>query len=165
MENNANNSAPGVSRRQFIKTSSLVAASAAATVSFPSVLQAQGKQPIRAVIIGLGGRGGGAGSDFLEAVKLTGADGKIVAVADLFPEQANRGTKAPFNLPADKCFSGFNAYEKVLEIPDVNYAILATPPGGSFQGVCRGGQECVYGKASGRGRHRYSGRVCGGGRS
>ncbi len=128
MQTDPSKSSP-VSRRHFIKTSSLVAASAATAASFPSVLHAQGKQPIRAVIIGLGGRGGGAGNDFLEAVKLTGVDGKIVAVADLFPEQANRGTKAPFNLPAEKCFSGVNAYQKVLEIPGVNYAILATPPG------------------------------------
>ncbi len=129
MQTNPSNAAAPVTRRQFIKTSSIAAASAAAAVSFPAVVRAQSGQPIRAVIIGIGGRGGGAGSDFLEAVKLTGADGKIVAVADLFPEQASRGTKAPFNLPADKCFSGFDAYQKALEIPGVNYAILATPPG------------------------------------
>src|SRR5437868_7540652 len=101
-----------VSRRQFIHTSSLAAATAAAAVSFPYVLRAQGKQPINAVIIGLGGRGGGAGANFIEAVKNTGVDGKIVAVADLFPDQAKRGTEKPFNLPEDKCFSGFDAYRK-----------------------------------------------------
>jgi len=54
--------------------------------------------------------------------------GKIVAVADLFPEQAKRGNEH-FDVHADKCFSGFDAYKKVLEVPGVNYAILATPPG------------------------------------
>src|SRR5512142_1453196 len=88
------------SRRQFIKTSSLVAASAAAAASFPAVLSAQGKQPINAVIIGIGGRGGGAGGDFLNAVKATGVEGKIVGVADIFPGQAERGSKN-FNVPAD----------------------------------------------------------------
>ncbi len=29
----------------------------------------------------------------------------------------------------DQCFSGFDAYKKVCSIPDVNYIILATPPG------------------------------------
>jgi predicted dehydrogenase len=127
MQNQSDNATSAVSRRQFIKTSSLVAASAAA-VSFPSVLLAQNKQPIRAVIIGVGGRGGGAGRDFTEAVKNLGVDGKIVAVADLFPEAARRGTEN-FGVPANKCFSGFDAYQKALEEPGVNYAILATPPG------------------------------------
>jgi len=129
MQNDPTNPSSAVSRRQFIRTSSLVAASAAAAANFPGVLGAADKQPINAVIIGLGGRGAGAGQDFLEAVKITGADAKIVAVADLFPEQARRGTEKPFNLPADKCFSGFDAYEKALTLPGVNYAILATPPG------------------------------------
>jgi myo-inositol 2-dehydrogenase / D-chiro-inositol 1-dehydrogenase len=128
MLNNPSNASPAFSRRQFIKTSSLVAASAAAAVSFPAVVRAQGKQPINAVIIGVGGRGGGAGENFREAVKNLGVDGKIVAVADLFPEQAMRG-KENFGVPEEKCLSGFDSYRKVLEIPGVNYCILATPPG------------------------------------
>jgi predicted dehydrogenase len=115
-----------VTRRQFLKTS--LAASTAAAVSFPAVLHAQAKQPIRAVIIGVGGRGGGAGRDFTDAVKMLGVDGKIVAVADLYAEQARRGTEN-FGVPANKCFSGFDAYTKALAEPGVNYAILATPPG------------------------------------
>lgn len=117
-----------VSRRQFIKTSSLVAASAAAAVSFPSVVSAQSKPPFKAVIIGVGGRGGGAGVNFLEAAKAAGVDAKIVAVADLFPEQAKR-VKDNFGLTDDKCFSGFDGYHKALAEPGVNYAILASPPG------------------------------------
>jgi myo-inositol 2-dehydrogenase / D-chiro-inositol 1-dehydrogenase len=118
-----------VSRRQFIKTSSLVAASAAAAANFPAVLRAQASsQPIRAVIVGVGGRGGGAGMNFQEAVKMTGIDGKIVAVADLFAEQAQRAQEH-FGVPAEKCFSGFDAFEKALAEPGVNYVILATPPG------------------------------------
>lgn len=128
MQDQHTNPSAAVSRRDFLRTSSLVAASAAAAVSFPSVLHAQGKQPINAVIIGIGGRGGGAGGNFMEAVKATGVDGKIVGVADIFPEQARRGTEA-FGVPAEKCFSGFDAYKKVLELPGVNYAIMATPPG------------------------------------
>lgn len=128
MLNNSNRETAALSRRQFIKTSSIVAASAAAAVSFPPVVRAQGKQPINAVIIGIGGRGGGAGGNFMEAVKNLGVDGKIVAVADLFPEQAQRG-KDNFGVPDDKCFSGFDAFRKALEVPGVNYCILATPPG------------------------------------
>src|SRR4029077_11495188 len=111
-----------VSRRQFLKSSTLVAATAATAVNFPSLLRAQTKQPINAVIIGVGGRGGGAGENFREAVKNLGVEGKIVAVADLFPEQAMRG-KENFGVLEDKCLSGFDAYRKALEIPGVNYCI------------------------------------------
>jgi predicted dehydrogenase len=127
MQDHPNNPS-AVSRRQFIKSSTFAAASAAAVASFPSVLSAQTTKPIRAVIIGVGGRGGGAGKNFQDAVKETGVDGKIVAVADLFPEQTARA-KENFGVPDDKCFSGFDAYQKALAVPDVNYAILATPPG------------------------------------
>jgi predicted dehydrogenase len=119
---------PAVSRREFLKQSSLAAAAAAATVSFPHVLRAQAKPTLNAVIIGIGGRGGGAGNDFLEAAKIAGVQARIVAVADLFPEQARRGRDA-FGVPEEKCFSGFDAYIKALEQPGVNYAILAAPPG------------------------------------
>lgn len=117
-----------LSRRQFLKTSSLAAATAAAAVNFPSVLRADNKRPIRAIVIGVGGRGGGAGGDFLKAAQDLGVDAKIVAVADLFPEQAKRG-KDLWGVPEDKCFGGFDAYKKALEVADVNYCILATPPG------------------------------------
>jgi predicted dehydrogenase len=128
MQDQTNNQSSAVSRRQFLKTSSIAAASVAAAASFPSILHGQEKKAINAVIIGLGGRGGGAGGNFMEAVKATGVAGKIVAVADLFPEAANHG-QDNFGVAPDKCFSGFDAYMKALEVPGVNYAILATPPG------------------------------------
>lgn len=117
-----------VSRRQFLKSSTLATATAAAAVSFPAILHAQNKQAFNAVIIGVGGRGAGAGANFLEAAKSVGVDAKIVAVADIFPEPANKA-KLNFGVPSDKCFSGFDGYMKALEVPGVNYAILAAPPG------------------------------------
>jgi len=116
---------PAVSRRQFLRMTTVATAAA---VGAPAILNAQAKQPIHAVIIGIGGRGGGAGKDFMEALKITGAEGKVVAVADIFPEQAIRG-RENFGVPEDKCFSGFDAYQKALAVAGVNYAILATPPG------------------------------------
>jgi predicted dehydrogenase len=107
----------------------MAASAAAVAASFPSVLRgADAKQPINAVVVGLGGRGGGAAQNFLEAVKITGVPGKIVAIGDLFPEKARMG-KVHFGVPEERCFSGFDAYVKALEVPDVNYVILATPPG------------------------------------
>jgi myo-inositol 2-dehydrogenase / D-chiro-inositol 1-dehydrogenase len=126
MQDHQNTSA--VSRRQFLRNSTLAAATAAAAVNFPSILNAQSNKQINAIIIGVGGRGGGAGENFREAAKQAGVEGKIVAVADIFPEQANRAREA-FGVPADKCFSGFDGYMKALEVPGVNYCILASPPG------------------------------------
>jgi len=119
---------PAFSRRQFIKSSSLIAASAAAAASFPSVLRGQSKQPINAVVIGVGGRGSGAGRDFTDAAKIVGAEAKIVAVADIFPDAAKKAGQT-FEVPEAKCFSGFDGFQKALAVPGVNYAILATPPG------------------------------------
>jgi len=127
-QNDISSPRSAVTRRDFLKNTSLLAASAAATASFPALVHAQNKQPLNAVIIGVGGRGGGAGRNFLDAAKVVGIDAKIVAVADMFPGQA-AGGKANFGVPEEKCFSGFDAYQKALETPGVNYAILATPPG------------------------------------
>jgi len=107
---------------------SRASAATSAPYKAPTILPGSSKQPIRAVVIGVGGRGGGAGRDFLEAVKNLGIDGKIVATADVFAEQARRGKDA-YGVPEDKCFSGFDAYMKAIQEPGVNYCILATPPG------------------------------------
>jgi predicted dehydrogenase len=115
----------GFSRRQFIKSSTFAAA---AVVAAPAILRAQSQKPLNAVIIGVGGRGSGAGRDFTDALKIAGVDGKIVAVADIFPEAAKKAA-GTFGVPEDKCFSGFDGFQKALAVPGVNYAILATPPG------------------------------------
>ena len=117
-----------VSRRNFIKNSSLIAASAAAFASFPNILHAANKMTLNAVIIGVGGRGSGAGKNFLDAAAVAGVDAKIVAVADIFPESANKA-QGLFGVPGDKCFSGFDGYMKALAVHGVNYVILASPPG------------------------------------
>jgi predicted dehydrogenase len=116
-----------LSRRQFLRNSTLAVAGGMAAASFPAVL-GQEKPGINAVVIGVGGRGAEAGNNFLEGAKIAGVDGKIVAVADIFPSQARRGTQL-YQVPEEKCFSGFDAYMKAINEPGVNYAIVATPPG------------------------------------
>jgi myo-inositol 2-dehydrogenase / D-chiro-inositol 1-dehydrogenase len=115
-----------LTRRDFLRASSLAAG--AAVMGFPAIVNAQAKMPMNAVILGLGGRGAGAGQNFLEAAKIVGVDAKIVAVSDVFAGQARRGREA-FGLPEEKCYGGFDAFIKALEEPGVNYAILAAPPG------------------------------------
>ena len=113
-----------VTRRDFVKT----AAVAGVALGSAGILHAQTKKPINAVIIGCGGRGSGAGKNFLDACKSVGVEGKIVAVADIMEEKAKKGMKN-FGVPEEKCFSGFDGYMKAINEPGVNYVIIATPPG------------------------------------
>ncbi len=126
------------SRRDFLKTSTAVAIGAA--LGAPAV-HAAGSDVIKVGIIGCGGRGSGAAEDVLKAAKGV----EIVALGDYFKERVdgvrNRikrateederirdlGNKA--DVSPDHCFTGVDAFEKVINAPGVNYVILATPPG------------------------------------
>jgi predicted dehydrogenase len=65
---------------------------------------------------------------------LLGADktSSIVALADLFLDRLNlcREQLRGFGVQVlgSHCFVGFDAYEKLLALPEINYVILATPP-------------------------------------
>src|SRR5437016_3848178 len=144
---------PALSRRSFLKNSSLVAASAAAASQFPFVItsHAAPDDPIRIGVIGCGGRGSGAVLDALgaehathypktgyhtedvkEGVKLGSKNVSVLALADAFQDRLDSCrlnlAKIGMVVPAENCFRGFDAYKKVLAIPDINYVILATPP-------------------------------------
>lgn len=146
--------APGnFSRRQFLQRSSAVVAGAAAIAQVPFVLtsHAAADDPIRIGLIGCGGRGTGAVADALGAktdVNYPQAgyhtenisanagsirkDIQVVALADVFPDRLNNCreqlSKLNLNVAPDHCFVGFDAYKKLIALPDVNYVILATPP-------------------------------------
>lgn len=119
-------SSTALSRRDFLKTSSLAAGAAA--LSFPAFVSAQTKPTINAAVIGAGGRGLGAAGDLLNAAKQVGVEAKIVAIADAFKDRSDEGQRA-YNVPANQCFTGLDAFAKALAVPDVNYVILAEPPG------------------------------------
>ncbi len=128
MQDNTPNNIPALTRRDFLRNTTVLAASAAAAVSFPRLALGQEARKFNAAIIGFGGRGGGAGGNFLKACEVAGVKGKIAAVADLFPEKAATAVEK-FGVAQDHCFSGFDAFQKALAVPEVNYVILATPPG------------------------------------
>jgi myo-inositol 2-dehydrogenase/D-chiro-inositol 1-dehydrogenase len=87
---------------------------------------ADGKK-LRAALIGTGNRGTGAALNFLSA----GKGLELVALGDVFPEQVricrNQLKKHNFEVAEENCFTGFDAYKKVLET-DIDVVILATPP-------------------------------------
>ncbi len=82
---------------------------------------------LRAGLVGAGARGTGAAINFISA----GPDLEIIALADVFQDKIDicRDRFASFNLPipAENCFVGFDAYKKLMAIPDLDVVILATP--------------------------------------
>lgn len=93
-----------------------------------------GSDVIRAGLIGCGGRGRGAIRDAVRA-----ADGvEIVALADVFPDQTaaareglendkDEAIRAACKLTDETCFSGFDAYQRVIQ-GDLDYVLIACPP-------------------------------------
>lgn len=138
-------------RRDFLKTTTTAAAGVLASqLALTANAHAAGNDTIKVGIIGCGGRGTGAGEDVL----LSSPNVTIHALADAFQDRLDRckkgladfanketavnrrGDKPKEKLRefgnkvdvGDRCFVGLDAYEKLLKT-DVNYVILATPPG------------------------------------
>ena len=145
----------GVSRRQFLKHTSLTAAGVAVAAQLPFVTtsHAEADDAIKIGVIGCGGRGTGAALDALgaatkviypsagyhteDAAQNAAQSHKgvqIAALADVFPDRLERCRAQlkklanPIELGDEYCFTGFDAYKKLLAVPEVNYVILATPP-------------------------------------
>ena len=114
---------PGVSRRDFLKGSATAGAAVLLTGFAANRAYAAGSDLLKVGVIGCGGRGTGAAGD---AVK-SSQNVQIWAAGDLFPERLG-GVRDAHKVPQDRCFSGFDAYQKVLA-SGVDSVILATPPG------------------------------------
>lgn len=131
----------GSSRRDFLKTTAAATAASALTagLGFADV-HPGGNDTIKVGVVGCGGRGSGAAGNVLNSAKNV----KIVALGDVFKfrldelrgrvhemarsdEVRKLGNGA--DLPESRCYHGLDAYEKVINDPEVNYVILATPPG------------------------------------
>jgi predicted dehydrogenase len=122
---------PPVSRRTFIRSTSVAAgALAASQISLPGAWAA-GSDEIRIGLIGAGGRGTGAVQNAIKSSKGV----RLVAIAELFPDRLAEARKtladkvgAAATVKDDRAFSGLDGYKSVLQT-DANYIILATPPG------------------------------------
>ncbi len=85
-------------------------------------------EPLKAGVIGCGGRGSGAAVNFLDA----GPNLSIAAIGDVFQDRIDDIRKKlkeekDVELDDSKCFTGFDAFKKVIE-SGVDVVILATPP-------------------------------------
>ena len=129
-----NNTSPNnaVSLRDFLSASTKFAASAAALGTLPVERFAHGASPgdtIKVALVGAGGRGTGAADQAMQS----GADVKLVAVADVHQDRMDRSLaslkkhKDQLAVKAENKFLGFDAYKQAIALADV--VILATPPG------------------------------------
>ena len=126
-----------ITRRKFIKTTGALGA-ASLLANLPAVHGKHHSDKVRVGLIGLGGRGCGAG-----IINCAEADTNIelVAMGDLFKDHLDQAEgrirsnmerkKLPFDqiykVKDDNKFHGFDAYQKVID-SDVDLIILTTPP-------------------------------------
>jgi predicted dehydrogenase len=128
-------------RRQFIGTGVIAAGIAAAACASEPVKKSldrelltfgPGTAPdgplLKAGLVGCGGRGTGAAGNFLDA----GPNLEISALADMFPDRLEScrqklKERTGTEIPAERCFTGVDSYEKLLET-DIDILIQATPP-------------------------------------
>ncbi|MDR2653610.1 MAG: Gfo/Idh/MocA family oxidoreductase, partial [Prevotellaceae bacterium] len=85
-------------------------------------------KPLKAALIGNGGRGTGAAMQFLQA----GPNLSLVALADVFKDKQDESRSilknAGVEVPDANCFVGFDAWRKVLDMSEVDVVLLCTPP-------------------------------------
>src|SRR5262249_6370949 len=126
------------SRRDFLKSSATAVAGAALTTSLTAVanVHAAGNDVIRVGLIGCGSPRGGRGRGAAEQCVNAGPNVKLVAMGDLFQDHLEFTRKRlsklgrdKVDVPDDRCFVGFDAYEKVIGCKDVDLVLLASPPG------------------------------------
>lgn len=121
------------SRRDFLATTATAATTAALTI--PAVHAAGANDIIKVALVGCGGRGGGAALNILNADPGV----KLWAVCDIFADRiepklaefraAEKGKyKDRIDVPAERCFSGFDGYKQAID-SGVDVVILATSPG------------------------------------
>ncbi len=128
-----------ISRRDFLRTSAAFSG-AALLAGGSGFAYAAGSDRIKVGLIGCGGRGTGAARDCVSAAKGV----EIYALGDLFPDQVEwsfndlkdghdwgrdkvAGLGEKLTATKSRCFSGFDAYMKVIK-SGVDMVILATPP-------------------------------------
>ncbi|HBF22519.1 MAG TPA: oxidoreductase [Planctomycetes bacterium] len=121
---------PNPTRREFLRKSSAVAAATALPlkgVGFHNSVD----DVLKVGLVGCGGRGTGAAANALRADAAT----RLVAMGDAFANrvesslaglQGSAGIAEQVDVPRERRFLGFDAYQRVIEESDV--VLLATPP-------------------------------------
>ena len=111
-------SVTSTSRRDFLKTSAVLAGSATlGALAVGRSAHAAGSDTIKIGLVGCGGRGTGAAINAMNV----GKDVQLVAMADLFRDQLDKSlmrlkTQKPDQVAVkdDSCFVGFDAYRQLI---------------------------------------------------
>ncbi len=119
------------SRRNFLKsTTAAIGAATAGSLAIGRTAHAAGSDILKIGLIGCGGRGTGAAANAMDADKNT----KLVAMADAFADKMEGSLERlkkikpdQVAVDADHCFSGFDAYKKLLA-SDVDVIVHGTTP-------------------------------------
>jgi len=117
-----------MSRRSF---TAATAATISASMVHSSLAAAEETRELRIGVIGCGGRGSGAINDSLSI----NSGVKLTATADLYATKcASLWTRMREAHPAkvaadDTIHAGLDGYKRVLDDPDVDVVLIATPPG------------------------------------
>ena len=118
-------------RRDFLKKSTIALAGASAMTSVTKAAWASSDETIKIGLVGCGGRGTGAAGQAMNTKGPT----SLVAMADAFQNNLDRARTRLINehsdkvdVPKERQFVGFDAFQKVLE-QDIDLVVLATPPG------------------------------------
>lgn len=111
------------SRREFLKKSSVFLGAAATAGLVPKVYAAGSENTLKIGLVGCGGRGRGA---VIDAMNCGEANLELVAVADIFKEQAENSVRLLKNeigdrvkVAPDMIFDGFQGYQSVIAASDV----------------------------------------------
>lgn len=134
MNEHANDHDTSTSRRDFIKSTAAAAvvASLVANTQIARRAYAAGDDTLKVGLVGCGGRGRGSAIQALNADPNT----RLVALADVFGDQIESSlkifqktghTSSRIDVPKDRCFTGFDAYRKLID-SGVDVVLLATPP-------------------------------------
>ena len=122
------------SRREFLSTSSQVAAVSALGLMATPAVHAAENNTIKVALVGCGGRGTGA---VINALSTKSGPTELIAMADVFDHRLQSSLKRlspkfekQITVPKERQFIGFDAYKKAIDCLDATgVVILATPPG------------------------------------
>jgi len=121
---------PSSGRRDFLRTTAAVGTTLATSAWVARSAYAGGDDLLRIGLVGCGGRGAGAAANALAADKNV----KLVALGDTFADRLSQSLENlkkeagdKVDVPKERCFVGFDAYQKVID-SGVDVVLLCTPP-------------------------------------
>ena len=138
---NRSQSDTSTNRREFLKTGSALSAGAASASVAAAITTrpVRGAEPaggdsqlVRIGLVGAGGRGSGA----IKNTLTINENIRVASIADLDPAKGpalrdfiTKKFESKVQIPDTKIHSGIDAYRRILDDPEIDLVLFATPPG------------------------------------